>query len=223
MPATSASAGWIVGTAQYMSPEQARGHAVDPRTDIWSFGCVLYEAVTGAPPFRKETTTDTLAAILREEPDLDAMRHAPQALRRLVRRCLEKDPQARLRHIGDTRFDLDDALVETKRLPPVRDGEPIRTPRAMRTRWWIAMAATFLVAAAAAASWYVARTPPPSADAIRVAIPVPLGQRFGSGPASVVAVSGDGLRLVVLGHVWVAHAVVSSAARRLRRGRARRH
>jgi len=100
--------GLVVGTAAYMSPEQARGQAVDKRTDIWAFGCVLYELFTGTAAFGGPTFTDTLAAVLEHEPDwtlLPAM--VPASAARLVRRCLEKHPRRRLRDIGDARRDLE--------------------------------------------------------------------------------------------------------------------
>jgi eukaryotic-like serine/threonine-protein kinase len=90
--------GMILGTAGYMAPEQARGKEVDKRADIWAFGVVLYEMVTGKRLFEGETVSDTLAAVLKEEPDLQK---APAKVRRLLRRCLEKDPKQRLRDIGD--------------------------------------------------------------------------------------------------------------------------
>ncbi len=102
--------GLIVGTAAYMSPEQARGQAVDKRTDIWAFGCVLYEMLTGRAPFARATVTDTLAAIVEREPDRAALpRDLPPAARRLIRRCLAKDSRRRLQHFGDARLDLDEA------------------------------------------------------------------------------------------------------------------
>src|ERR1700684_1695482 len=94
----STQMGMILGTAGYMSPEQARGKEVDKRADIWAFGVVLYEMVTGKRLFEGETVSDTLAAVLKEEPDLAL---APERTRRLLRRCLEKDPKRRLRDIGD--------------------------------------------------------------------------------------------------------------------------
>jgi len=91
-------AGMILGTAAYMAPEQARGKSVDHRADIWAFGCVLYEMLTGKPHFSGETITDILAAVVTKEPDLSAV---PAKLKPLVQKCLEKDPQKRLRDIGD--------------------------------------------------------------------------------------------------------------------------
>ena len=96
--------GMIVGTTAYMSPEQARGQSVDKRSDIWAFGCVLYEMLTGKPVFSRETVSDTIAAILECEPDLGALpEKTPPATRSLLRRCLEKDPKRRLRDIGGQR------------------------------------------------------------------------------------------------------------------------
>ncbi|MGI8783405.1 MAG: protein kinase domain-containing protein [Acidobacteriota bacterium] len=104
--------GVLMGTAAYMSPEQARGKPVDHRTDIWSFGCVLYEALTGQQTFARETTSDTIARILEREPDWSALpANTPHNIRVLVRRCLEKDPHRRLQHIGDARIEIDDALT----------------------------------------------------------------------------------------------------------------
>jgi serine/threonine protein kinase len=101
--------GIIVGTASYMSPEQARGQAVDKRADIWAFGCVLYEMLTGHAAFDGETTSDTIAAVLEREADFSKLPAAtPPGVRRLLQRCLVKDPKRRLRDIGDTHSDLDD-------------------------------------------------------------------------------------------------------------------
>jgi len=105
-------AGVILGTAPYMSPEQARGQSVDKRTDIWAFGCVLYEMLTGRVVFARETLSDTIAAVLDFEPpwaELSA-RTSP-AICRVVQRCLDKDPKQRLRDIGDARFEIDELLA----------------------------------------------------------------------------------------------------------------
>src|SRR5436190_20993488 len=102
----STQQGTILGTAAYMSPEQARGHAVDKRTDIWAFGCVLYEMLTGRPAFAGDTIADTIAAILERESDLSKLpATTPPGVRRLLQRCLAKDPKRRLRDIGDADFD----------------------------------------------------------------------------------------------------------------------
>jgi serine/threonine protein kinase len=92
-----------------MSPEQARGRVVDARTDVWAFGCVVFEMATGRPPFGGETITDVLGAIVHKEPDWSALPHdAPASLRRLLRRCLTKDPKERLHSIADARLELAD-------------------------------------------------------------------------------------------------------------------
>jgi eukaryotic-like serine/threonine-protein kinase len=103
--------GFMIGTAAYMSPEQARGRSVDKRADIWAFGCVLYEMLTGRKTFDRETVSDTLAAILEREPDWTMLPAAtPASVRRLLRRCLEKDVSRRLRDIGDACLELEEAI-----------------------------------------------------------------------------------------------------------------
>jgi len=105
-------AGVLLGTAAYMSPEQAKGKAVDRRADIWAFGCVLYEMLTGQMAFRGESVTETLAAVIRAEPDWSQLPAAtPIRVRVLLQRCLQKDPKQRLRDIGDARISLDEVLA----------------------------------------------------------------------------------------------------------------
>ena len=105
--------GQIVGTAAYMSPEQARGLPVDKRTDIWAFGCVLFEMLTGRAAFSGGSTTDTLAAVLQYEPDWSALpRSTPARIRELLRRCLQKDPARRQHDIADARIEIEEALAE---------------------------------------------------------------------------------------------------------------
>ncbi|HEY6930825.1 MAG TPA: protein kinase, partial [Thermoanaerobaculia bacterium] len=113
--------GTIIGTPAYMSPEQARGKSVDKRTDMWSFGCVLYETLTGRRAFAGETVSDSLVAILEREPDWSALpSETPPSIRHLLHRCLEKDPNRRLRDAGDARLEIEDALAaspESRRAP----------------------------------------------------------------------------------------------------------
>jgi eukaryotic-like serine/threonine-protein kinase len=110
--------GVIVGTAAYMSPEQARGMAVDKRTDIWAFGCVLYEMLTARPAFPGETISDTIAAVLDREPDVRALpADTPASVKHLLRRCLDKDLKQRLRDIGDARVELDALVAAPPRHP----------------------------------------------------------------------------------------------------------
>jgi len=106
--------GLLLGTPAYMSPEQTRGKTVDKRTDIWAFGCVLYEMLTARRPFTGETASDMVAAILTKEPEWQALPETtPAGVRRLLLRCLEKDPKRRLRDIGDARIELDALATES--------------------------------------------------------------------------------------------------------------
>jgi len=111
-------AGIILGTAGYMSPEQAKGKAVDRRADIWAFGCVLYEMLTGRQAFSGETTTDVLAVVVRAEPDWNALpATTPIAIQKLLLRCLIKDPKQRLRDIGEARITIEETLKGTAAPP----------------------------------------------------------------------------------------------------------
>ena len=118
--------GVIMGTAGYMSPEQARGKPLDKRTDIWAFGCVLYEVLTGSQAFGGESVTDILGAIVHKEPDWKALpEETPWAIQRLLRRCLQKDPHDRLRHIGDAGIEVRETLREPFGLTPVPVAAPL--------------------------------------------------------------------------------------------------
>ena len=144
--------GAILGTAAYMSPEQARGRAVDKRTDIWAFGCVLFEMLTGRRAFEGDTVTDTLVRILEREPEWTALPAAtPEAVRRTLRRCLEKNPRRRVRDIGDARLELDEgppapSLTATRRIIP----------------WWVLGLAALLLVALGAAIAGIVRRPAPA-------------------------------------------------------------
>jgi len=147
--------GLILGTATYMSPEQARGTTVDKRTDIWAFGCVLYEMLTGSAAFGGETISDTIAAVLGRQPDWSALRAGcPPTLRRLLERCLEKNPKLRLRDISDARFDLDDAhraaASTATASPDVTSVQPGRNVVSRRARGVALLSAVAAVVMAAA-------------------------------------------------------------------------
>jgi len=180
-------AGVILGTAAYMSPEQARGKATDKRTDIWAFGCCLYEALTGLKPFPGETVTDVLAAIVRSEPDWAALPlETPPRLRELLRRCLQKDPRERLRDVGDARIELAQE--------PVAAGS---APARRRTPVWVAAA----VLAAVAIGLLLGRrlfsksAAVGSLPVMRSTILLPEGQRMPRLWYMPFAISEDGTRL----------------------------
>jgi Tol biopolymer transport system component len=147
--------GAILGTAAYMSPEQARGLAVDKRTDIWAFGVVLFEMLTGQRLFHGDSTTDILAAVVREAPDFRALpATTPPSIRRLLTRCLEKDRRKRLPDIGVARLEIDDAMAPTT--------APAEAPRPRASRAPLALVAVLIVttlSAAAAAVWFASRAP----------------------------------------------------------------
>jgi eukaryotic-like serine/threonine-protein kinase len=164
-PATNETGtGIVLGTVSYMSPEQTRGQAVDKRTDIWAFGCVLFEMLTGRPAFAGATVSDTIAAILDREPDLALLTAAtPSGIRRLLQRCLVKDARRRLRDIGDAHPDLDEAA-------------PIAVPSAgtrraifwRRTLQWGPVIVAALGAGALAVTLMLAQKPPSFFRAIRL-------------------------------------------------------
>ncbi len=148
--ATVAHEGALLGTAAYMSPEQARGRAVDMRTDVWAFGCVLYEMLSGRRAFPGDTLSDTLASILEREPDWKALPSAtPARIRDLLRRCLQKDADKRLRDLGDARRDIDATLAS-----------PFKVPRAVfeSLRWTASRTGVRLAVAAVVIAIVVALT-----------------------------------------------------------------
>ena len=150
--------GVILGTATYMSPEQARGQPVDKRTDIWAFGCVLYEMLTGRRAFAGDSLTDTLAHVIEHEPDWRAVPETtPEVVRRLLERCLRKDVRRRLRDIADARIEIDDAIAA-----PTATSAPTDRTRGVsdrrlpgRSRTWapIGWIAAIVLASAAGLIW----------------------------------------------------------------------
>ena len=159
-------AGIILGTAAYMSPEQARGKVVDQRADIWAFGCVLFEMLAGRRPFAGDEVPDVLANVLAREPEWHALPSTtPPAVRRLIERCLAKNPRQRLHHIADARLDLEDALDA-----PATDAAATASPPSLR---WLKPAmiagAVALVAGLGAGAW-MWRQPVAPAPAIRLTL-----------------------------------------------------
>jgi len=165
-------AGMILGTAAYMSPEQARGKTIDKRSDIWSFGVVLFEMLTGQRLFSGETVSDTLAAVLRQDVELSTLPEAtPRALRRLVERCLERDPRKRLRDIGEARLALDElsAAPHGHAESQAAALTPGSAPRAPRSTWparigWLCagtVLGALVVALLGRTLWRTEPAPPP--------------------------------------------------------------
>ena len=148
-------AGIILGTAAYMSPEQAKGKAADTRSDVWAFGCVVFELLTGRRAFVGEDVSDTLAAVLRAEPDWSALPNGvPNPIRRLLRRCLQKDRRERLANIADARLEIQDALRDPRE-EVAGDAGTARPPR-RNIGLGLALAATMLVAVGSVA-WSMRR------------------------------------------------------------------
>jgi hypothetical protein len=152
-------AGKILGTAAYMAPEQARGKTLDRRADIWAFGCVLYEMLSGAKPFEGETVTDVLASVVKTEPDWETLPNGtPPRLRELIRRCLTKDPKQRLRDIGDARIAIEETIAGVGVSPAPALSEPAPGhPQASllrRAAPWAAVG-ILLVALAGLGGWWL--------------------------------------------------------------------
>jgi len=188
--------GVVLGTAAYMSPEQACGKRVDKRADIWAFGCVLYEMLTGRAAFGGETVTEVLAKILEREPDFSKLpgRVSPQ-LAHLLRRCLEKDPRRRLRDIGEARVELEAPIV-------AREAQASAQPGAMRLRVWqrplpLAAITLTLMAVAGLGLWAVVRPAPPRVTRTTITPSANAPLTIGSGRS--LAIASDGTRLVYVG------------------------
>ena len=193
-PALVTGVGVILGTAAYMSPEQARGQAADRRSDIWSFGCVLFEMLTGKRAFGGEDVIDTLAEVRRAEPDWAALPAAmPASVHRLLRRCLTKDRKARLADASSLRIEIDDARTASEEAAPHARSHGFRFERAA---WVTGVLALALVAAYAIRA---ALRPDAVAPEVRFDIEVPIGAN------NALAVSPDGrlVALVATEQVWI--------------------
>ncbi len=192
-------AGIILGTAAYMSPEQARGAVVDKRADIWSFGVVLFEMLTGRRLFAGDTASDTLAAVLKLEPEWNALpAQIPVAVRRLLRRSLEKNRKQRLHDIADARLEIEEALTEPVD-QAISVGEP--APRPLRRGLPWALVVVFAMSTLVLA-WQFARSPregPAEAPATRSTLPLAVEFAFGGWTGSNLALSPQGTDLVFSG------------------------
>jgi Tol biopolymer transport system component len=192
--AAATETGVILGTAAYMSPEQARGTAVDKRADIWAFGVVLYELLTGKLPFEGQDVTETLASLVKDKPDLSRV---PVKVRRLIERCLEKDTKKRIRDIGDAW-----ALVD--------EGVGVETLQPKRGLFWPGIATLAALAATSLAFFHFRERPSSVSQPVRFEIYPPEQGTFGSALTVGLVVSPDGRRLafVAAGHdsgarIWI--------------------
>ena len=191
-------AGIILGTAAYMSPEQAKGKSVDRRADIWAFGCVLYEMLTGKMAFSGETVTDTLAAVIRAEPDWTLLpKDTPTHVRVLLQRCLKKDAKQRLRDIGDARIALEEVLSGVAK-------EQMAAAGASRPVWrralpWVVAALCALVAAGLAAYLYFGGAARGNGANVTLDVALPDGVSVLTRDSPNVALSPDGKEIVFMG------------------------
>ncbi len=188
-------AGMILGTAAYMSPEQAKGRVADKRSDVWAFGCVLYEMLAGKRAFDGEDATEMIAAVVRAEPDWNALPASlPTTVRSVVRRCLEKDRKTRIPDLSVVRFLLDERPSETPSAPAGVSGA--RRARRQALPWIITAVA---LAAAAAALWVGTRPSSDRPTPIRVSAETgtDVALEFALGPA--VVLSPDGKTLIIVG------------------------
>ena len=196
-PALMTQAGMLLGTAAYMAPEQARGQPLDRRADIWALGCVLYEMLTGRRAFGGDNVTDTIAAVVRGEPDWTVLpRDTPTSIRRLLRRCLEKDRKRRLADAADARLE-----IEAAQSPAAEDGGIVAAPQRAR-RSAVPIGATAIVALLAGAlmTWLATRSAPQAARVVRLQAAFPGQTTLSMGPiGSEVAIAPDGSRILYVG------------------------
>jgi len=198
--------GVIMGTAAYMSPEQARGKPVDKRTDTWSFGVLLYECLTGQSLFRGETTTDTMGAILHRDPDWSALPHGtPPTIHHLLRRCLRRDRNRRLHDIADARVELEEAITDpSDSVLGLTVNAPESRNEKSRPSLALTMLAVAVVALASAlAAWQLKPIPMPPKPVLRkLEIQVP-GLRTDERLRPIISPDGSRVVYAAKGSLWV--------------------
>jgi len=184
--------GMILGTAAYMSPEQAKGREADRRSDIWAFGCVLYEMLTGKRAFEGDDVSDTLAAVLRADPEWSALpADTSPRIRGLLQRCLRKDAQKRLPHIAAIRFELEEAPADSIAFVT---SPPAARPSVVRRA--VAVAIGMVVAAAiTSAAWWMFSSRPSAPLVTRFELPLAIGEQAGAYPFRNIAISSDGTQI----------------------------
>jgi serine/threonine protein kinase/Tol biopolymer transport system component len=193
--------GQILGTPAYMSPEQIKGKPLDPRTDIWSFGCVMYEMLTGTLAFGGDTASERLAGVLEREPDWSLLPDdTPALVKSLVLRFLQKDVQRRQQHIADARIQLEEALNAPSRMEPAEaaaNRDSVQRRRERHLVWVFAMLLILAVIGIATLDSRWSSTPAP-APALRTTIALPAGQRLDM-EGQALALSPDGTLLAYVG------------------------
>jgi serine/threonine protein kinase/Tol biopolymer transport system component len=197
-PVDGTREGVILGTTTYMSPEQSRGRAVDKRTDIWAFGCVFYEMLTGRAAFAGETISDTMAAVLKQEPDWQALpADTPPGVRSLLRRCLKKDFVDRLHDIADARIEIQEVIAEPAAMTPI--GSPRRAAaRWTRTIPWV-VAAGAVAMALLVVLQATRRTGSAAGPVTRLDLDLPAGVELVSVYPPAMVLSPDGTRVAFVG------------------------
>jgi serine/threonine-protein kinase len=192
-------AGVILGTAAYMSPEQARGRAVDRRTDVWAFGCVVFEMLAGARPFDGDDVVEMIGAVVQKEPAWDRLpASTPALVRNTLQRCLEKDPKQRIRDVGDVQLALAGAF-ETASAPVAAALAPARTTVSRMVAF--AGAGLLVGALATATAGWLLRPPAPKPQVTRFQIPLPEGLGFTGSSRRLLALSPDGSMLAYVSNV----------------------
>ncbi|MGD2109349.1 MAG: protein kinase [Phycisphaerae bacterium] len=181
--------GVVLGTAAYMSPEQARGRALDKRTDIWSFGIILFECLTGVSMFRGETATDSMGAIMHKEPDWSSLPPGtPPTVQLLLRRCLAKDRKRRLHDIADARIELENAIVDPASTSLGLAAAALDVPRRRFAQVWIITMVAVVAVLGGGVGWWVRPIPP--APVVRLALPLPADYELTVAPNPVLSPDG---------------------------------
>ncbi|MGE5189815.1 MAG: protein kinase domain-containing protein [Gemmatimonadota bacterium] len=198
LTAAATQAGVVIGTAAYMSPEQARGRSVDRRADIWAFGAILWEMLTGRRLFEGETVSDVLAGVLRQEIPFNALPpETPEGIVRLLRRCLERDPRIRLHDMGDARLEIEEAMRAPA--PSSRGEAPVRLARRRVAQWlpWAIAGIAFV-----AVALLLRRPSTRAAEVVRLSVALPdkvvLDPTVGD-QVQILAISPDGRRVAFRG------------------------
>ena len=205
----STSAGVIMGTAAYMSPEQARGKTVDRRTDIWAFGVVLFRMLTGGRIFEGETVTDTLAKILERDPEWEQLPPGtPTSLRQLLQRCLTKNPKNRLQSIGDARIAIQELIDNPMQAAATATAHAVPRPAPSAWTRLLPWAIAAVALAASAVLWVWRPSPVTDRPQVQFDYPLPAGHVLSGGNRHAVVISPDGQRVAFI-------AVASSSAPRI--------